>query len=250
MARVAVNRAAFDEMIATQDSHWWFRGRRAVVDSILSSLSMPDGANILEIGCGAGGNLRMLSRYGRLWALELDDYARDYAAANNKNAVVRAGWLPDGLEAVAGCEFDLICLFDVLEHIEDDEGALRNITPLLGHGAKILATVPAYQWLYSSHDRLLSHFRRYGKRELSAKFRKNGYRINYAGYLNVLSLPLMIISRLFDILRKAEDSAGTGVPARPINEALFLMFRLESLFVPKISAPFGGSVVVCAEKAG
>jgi hypothetical protein len=113
----------------------------------------------------------------------------------------------------------------------------------------MLITVPAYQWLFSQHDQNLGHFRRYNKENLSRKLMENGYRVLYSGYMNMLSLPLMIASRLFDrYAGKSRVSSGAKTPARIINSALFHAFSLETLWVPRFSSPFGGSVVAVAEK--
>jgi SAM-dependent methyltransferase len=246
---IVLDRAAFGEMIANQGSHWWFRGKRRVIEKLLDSLDLPERGNILEIGCGAGGNLSMLSRYGAVWALEIDEYAREYAARTNKDAVVQNGWLPDGLSSLVGRAFDVICLFDVLEHVRDDEKSLCLIRELLADRSKILITVPAYQWLFSHHDHNLGHFRRYNRKNLTRKLVKNGYTVLYAGYMNVLSLPAMIISRLFDrYVRKSKAVSGTKTPPRAINTALYFAFALETLWVPQFSSPFGGSVVAIAKK--
>ncbi|MDR3320907.1 MAG: class I SAM-dependent methyltransferase, partial [Synergistaceae bacterium] len=180
-----MDRVAFDEMIATQDTHWWFRGKRRIVACMIKWLALPYDSRILEIGCGTGGNIETLSRYGRVWALELDDYALDYAARTNSGATIEKGWLPDGLSAVSGREFDVICLLDVLEHVKDDEESLRRIGDLCVGKTKVLITTPAYQWLYSRHDKNLGHQRRYSRKDLCGKLTRNGYDVIYSGYLNV-----------------------------------------------------------------
>jgi SAM-dependent methyltransferase len=236
-------------MIATQSFHWWFKGKRKVIEKIIGAIDMREGSVILEIGCGTGGNIGMLSRHGSVWALEIDDYALDFATKMNRDAVIRKGWLPDGLSLVLGRKFDLVCLFDVLEHIEKDVESLCLARELLGYKSKMLITVPAYQWLFSRHDKNLGHFRRYNRGNLSRKLADSGYNVLYSGYMNMFSLPLMIASRLFDrYARKSGLSSGTRIPLGPINAALFYAFSLESLWIPRFSSPFGGSVIAVAER--
>jgi SAM-dependent methyltransferase len=245
-----LDRAAFDEMISTQDSHWWFKGKRKITEKIIKSLKLPNDARILEIGCGTGGNIQMLSRYGHVWALEKDKYALDYARKENGNAVIDIGWLPDGLASVSGCKFDLICMFDVLEHIKEDEESLRKIKGFFDVNSKVLITVPAYQWLFSRHDQNLGHFRRYSRENLSEKLTRNGYRILYSGYMNMTALPLMIIARLFDrYARHSKISSGAKTPPRIANGILYYMFSSEAIWPPRFSLPFGGSVVALADIA-
>ncbi|MDR0649029.1 MAG: class I SAM-dependent methyltransferase [Synergistaceae bacterium] len=244
-----MDKVAFDEMIETQKFHWWFKGKRNVLKRIINSFNLPKGCKILEIGCGVGANIEMLTNFGDVWALEVNEYALDYAVRTNDGVVIKKGWLPEGLSAISGREFDLICLFDVLEHIEFDEMSLRNIREFLKCESKLLITVPAYQWLFSRHDHNLGHFRRYNKISLSDKLASSGYRVLYLGYMNMLSLPLMAASRFFDrYVRKDGVASGTKIPSRVINSVLFFAFSLETLWVPRFSSPFGGSVVAIAEK--
>ena len=110
-----MRREAFEQMLETQDRHWWFRGKRRILGKIIEKMvfSGPP-CDILEVGCGTGSNLPMLVRFGNVTALELDDYAREHIPPIQGVSIAK-GWLPDGLEAVRGKQFDLICLFDVLE---------------------------------------------------------------------------------------------------------------------------------------
>ena len=119
-----MRREAFEQMLETQDRHWWFRGKRRILGKIIEKMVFSGSpCDILEVGCGTGSNLPMLVRFGNVTALELDDYAREHIPPIQGVSIAK-GWLPDGLEAVRGKQFDLICLFDVLEHIERDGEAL------------------------------------------------------------------------------------------------------------------------------
>jgi SAM-dependent methyltransferase len=245
-----LDRIAFDEMIETQDSHWWFKGKRKVIERIINSLDLPKNSRILEIGCGTGSNIKMLSNYGKIYAVELDDYARDYAIKANSCATIEKGWLPDGLSCVSGEKFDVICMFDVLEHIEADDAAILRVKELLDENSKLIITVPAYQCLYSKHDREMGHFRRYNKKTLSGVFESNGYAILYSGYMNMFALPFMAAARFFDrFVRMSGRSTGSKIPSRLLNDILYLLFALESAWIPSFSSPFGGSVIMLARKS-
>ena len=111
---------AYIEMDKTESMHWWFTGRRAILSNILSGLNLPINAEILEIGCGTGGNLQMLAEHGEVSALEIDTNARQIASEKTNNAFnIKAGCCPDEIPFEPQ-SFDLICLFDELEHIDQD----------------------------------------------------------------------------------------------------------------------------------
>ena len=242
-----MRREAFEQMLKTQDSHWWFRGKRRILGkiiekSVFSTTSFPK-RDILEVGCGTGSNLPMLARFGNVTALELDDYAREHIPPMQGVSIAK-GWLPDGLEAVRGKRFDLICLFDVLEHIERDEDSLAALGDHIRPGGKLLLTVPAYQWMFGTHDRILGHYRRYTRTRFQNLCIRQGYGVLYAGYINSLLFPLMAVARVFDRFRGEGSSTGTNVPPFGLNSLLYALFSIETFWVPCLSIPFGGSVVL------
>lgn len=239
-----MQREAFEQMLKTQDVHWWFRGKRRILQKIIGKRvfsGVP--CDILEVGCGTGSNLSMLLPFGNVTALELDDYAREHIVSRLGVSVAK-GWLPDGMEAVQGKRFDLACLFDVLEHIERDEEALDVLRDYVRPGGKLLLTVPAYQWMFGTHDRMLGHYRRYTRGKLRDLCVRQGYQVLYAGYINFLLFPLMAAARVFDRFRGGDGATGTNVPLFGINSLLYVFFSMEAFWVPHISIPFGGSVVL------
>lgn len=245
-----MQREAFEHMLKTQDIHWWFKGKRRILQKIIEKeVFSGTPCDILEVGCGTGSNLPMLAAFGNVTALELDDYAREHLASRSLVSVSK-GWLPDGMEAVYGKHFDLVCIFDVLEHIERDEDALAALRNYVRPGGRLLLTVPAYQWMFGAHDRMLGHYRRYTRGRLRELCLRQGYEILYAGYINVLLFPLMAVARLIDRFFRNENacSTGTGVPPFGFNALLYAFFSMESFWIPYISSPFGGSVVLLCGK--
>ena len=186
--------ALFREMSALQNAHWWFAGRRDIFAAVISRMRLPENPRILEIGCGTGANLEMLRTFGQLSAMELNDGARSFAAAL-AICPVNPGALPEPLP-YANESFDLICLLDVLEHIEDDNLALARVGMLLKPGGQVLLTVPAYQWLWSSHDTAHHHYRRYTASLLRRKAIRSGFAVERVGYFNTLLFPVIALVRL------------------------------------------------------
>lgn len=234
---------AYLEMSATEDRHWWFRGRRAILSALIEQLNLPKNARILEIGSGTGGNLEMLSRFGEVSAIEMDDNARSIAAKKLSNRFdIRAGHCP-GEIPFRDERFDLICLFDVLEHIEEDIRTLEALRELLTPRGSVVVTVPAYQWLWSTHDNFLHHKRRYTRQSLRDVIDTAGLHASRISYFNTLLFPLAVGARLKDRLSANEKSTGTAMPPPAINDALACLFGLERHALGSIDLPFGVSLL-------
>ena len=154
-----MERLVYDRMRGLEGAHWWFVARRRIIATLIEQQARPkSGAHILEIGCGTGSNIPMLQRYGTVDAIEPDDQARALTTERTGIAV-KGGLLPDGVALENGA-YDLIVLLDVLEHIPGDREALASLVAKLAPGGKILVTVPASPWMWSSHDVAHHHFRR------------------------------------------------------------------------------------------
>ena len=230
---------AYREMAASEGRHWWFAGRRTILSSVIARLSLRGKSRILELGCGTGGNLEMLARFGEVVAMESDDAARAVALEKTAGRFdIRPGRCPDAIP-FAGQRFDLVCLFDVLEHIEDDVATLRAVRDLLAPAGRMLLTVPAYRWLWSAHDEFLHHRRRYTAAELRGKARQASLRIETLSYFNTLLFPLAAAARLL-------GRDGRRAPAAPLNGVLRALFGAERFVVGRVPLPFGVSLLAVA----
>ena len=235
----------FAEMAGLQDRHWWFVGRRRALSAIIKSLRMRRGSEIVELGCGTGGNLKMLACLGNLQAMEDDAYARKCAESLGI-CRVHAGLLPSA-KAFEGREFDLVCLLDVLEHIEDDVSALVSASKLLSANGKVLITAPAYQLLWSSHDDMHHHFRRYNQRSMRELIERSGLEVVRIGYFNCFLFAFVALVRFAKRLL-GDKSSDVRVPGNLLNGILAFVFSLERHFVGQRLFPFGTSVVAVASK--
>jgi SAM-dependent methyltransferase len=237
--------ALYRTFFELEDRHWWFGARRQIVEKVLRRFVKKTSGAVLEAGCGTGGNLEMLSKFGRIHAFELDEDARTMA---NTRALceVRSGALPD--EMPFSEAFDLIAMLDVLEHIADDKGTLHVLHQHLNTGGILALTVPAYQWLWSHHDEVNHHKRRYTRQELVQKVREAGFSVHFASYFNIFLFPMVLAVRaVHNILGKKTDS-DLEMPAPWLNRALQGIFGAERYFLPSLRFPCGVSIILIAEK--
>ena len=134
-----MDRHVYDRMREIEADHWWFAARREILADQIPRLALPPAAEILEVGCGAGGNLGMLAGFGRVQAIEPDEQSRAHAARDG--VIVRGGLLPGGLPSFETA-FDLVAAFDVIEHVDEDAASVAALAALLKPGGAFIATVP------------------------------------------------------------------------------------------------------------
>jgi SAM-dependent methyltransferase len=241
-----MDRVVYDRMAAHDSTHWWYRARREVLASYIKrEAGLRAQARILEIGCGTGHNLPMLAAFGSVEAIEIDPAARAIAAERLGKAVGEAP-LPE-LTGVPAGTYDLIAVLDVVEHIADDVGALRGMAERLAPGGRILVTVPAHQWMWSAHDVVNHHQRRYSKASLDAAIRAAGLTHNGLRWFNSLLFPAAVASRIAGKLTGKDDSDDSP-PARPLNAAFEAVFRLERHLIGRVPMPVGLSIITLLSK--
>jgi SAM-dependent methyltransferase len=220
-----MDRIVYDRMAAHDSTHWWYRARRDILADYLTRYGdVPAGARILEIGCGTGHNLPMLAKFGSVEAIEIDPAARDIASERLGRPVGDAP-LPE-LPGVERGAYDLVAVLDVVEHIEDDVAALTAMKSLLKPGGKILIAVPAHQWMWSAHDVVNHHHRRYSKTTLKTAIERAGLK------------PDKLTGR---------DDSDDSPPAKPLNTMFEAIFRLERHLVGRLPMPPGVSLVTLAK---
>lgn len=231
----------FEQMAAVEDRHWWFRARRDIIKHLIGNYIIPSPSNrILEVGCGTGGNLHTLRYFGSVEAFEPDAGARAIATRIGGFSIL-AGALPDALPDLRFKRYDLIALFDVIEHIDRDIESLQVIRNLLKPTGYIVLTVPAMPRLWSAHDIHHGHKRRYTQSSLAKTCRLAGFVIERIGYFNTLLFPLeaslRLLSRLTTIHR-----LSLRVPFSWLNAILHVTFAAERHLIDHIQLPFGLSL--------
>jgi SAM-dependent methyltransferase len=237
----------YQQMRELEDRHWWFVGRRAIVAAQLQISGLPSDARILDLGCGTGGNLAMLSQYGQVLGVELDEQAAQLARERGVAPVIR-GKLPDALPLENGT-FDCVTLLDVLEHIADDRATLNAVNTLLAPDGRVLITVPAFPFLWGPHDEAHHHQRRYRADQLRGLLQAAGFEITTLSYCNTWLFPVAAVVRL---LRKCLPKGGAGtelaLPPAPLNTLLAKLFASERHLLRHMKLPFGISLLAVARK--
>ena len=239
-----MDRSVYQAMAEHDERHWWYRARREVVAALIRrAVRPPKNATLLEIGCGTGHNLAMLGEFGIVDALEVDGIAREMAQERLGRSVLSAP-LPQ-LKGVADDRYDMVAALDVIEHIADDAAALEGIARVLKPGGKLVMTVPAHRWMWSAHDVVNHHRRRYSKRGLKRLIDGSPLRLESIGYLNSLLFPVAVAQRVASKLSGKED-ASLAPPAEPINQALERVFAAERRVIGRIPLPPGLSLFAVA----
>jgi SAM-dependent methyltransferase len=244
-----MNYEQFQDMDCMEETHFWFKARREIIQNILAAHCLDHRElSVLEIGCGTGGNLKYFkSIYSNLVGCEVSEDAINFARHKLPDFDIRKCNLPDDIP-FENSKFDVIFLFDVLEHIKDDAASLESIKQKLNVGGSLVVTVPAYQFLYGAYDKFLFHFRRYSKTRLLNLLTAAGFKITYSSYFNCWLFPAVLISRLLEkMFNKTSKYVISGNKTSLINSLFYRIMRSEKhLLLKKYKLPFGSSVIAIA----
>lgn len=234
-----------------EDGHWWFKSRRDYFLRLIEQLALPRDAAILDMGCASGPLLDALNRRGftRTRGIDIsEDAIRNCARRGVENVQVMDAAQP----AFPDDSFDLIIPSDVLEHIADDRSALASWRRILKPGGLLAIFVPAFAFLWTGHDVLNRHFRRYTRPELTRKLANAQYELQFSSYWNFALFAPAAAIRLLSRLRpkSAREAKGhLGQPPKRINAALSALLRCENTaLLATLRLPVGISVMALARK--
>lgn len=230
-------------------THWWFTGRRRLVGRMISALGIDRDARILDIGTSTGTNLRMLRALGfrHCEGLDASDEAVRWCAEKGYGKVTRgdATALP-----FPDASFDLVLATDIIEHVDDDAAALREMRRVLKPDGRVLITVPAFMLLWGLQDRIGHHKRRYRARDLLARAGQSGLRVRQAFYFNYLLFLPILLARVLIRLTNPRLQNENQINSPMINRVLTAIFRFDVWSAPKLKPPFGVSYLAVASAAG
>lgn len=229
---------AYDRLKRVEDS-WWWKGRSYVVSRLLLRYMRGSTNKILDVGAGYGSMFSVLSPYGPLTALEIyEEAARACKSRGYAEVFTRDSDLESRVEY-----FDLVGAFDVVEHMEDDTKFAQRLCRVLKKGGLLVATVPAFQSLWSAHDIEHHHFRRYSRRTLQALLTSAGFEVLYVSYWNCTLFPVAFVLRMIN-----RGGGENLTPLKIISSLLSLLLWLESRCMPLLFLPWGISLVIIARR--
>jgi SAM-dependent methyltransferase len=227
-----------------EETHWWYRERRRMIAALLADIPLTEPCRILDAGCGSGRNLELLAPFGTVTGVEPATLSVAAARARGVGRVVQGSLDSLPLESDA---FDLVVCLDVLEHVDDDLAALRELRRVAASGGRLLVTVPAHRWLWGTHDELSGHVRRYTRASLlsvAAAARWEPLRVT--GF-NASLLGPIALARAGDRVRGRRRRARSDLVRTPrwLDRLLGLVLGAEARLIGSgRSLPFGVSLVV------
>jgi glycosyltransferase involved in cell wall biosynthesis len=227
-------------MLDHDEHHWWYRGRLRILRAVLDELALPPDARILDAGCGSGRVLDELARRGSACGIDVSETAVRCAQRRGHGDVRRAH--VERLPFADG-SFDLVTCLDVVEHTPDDRVTLTELRRVTRAGGRLVVTVPAYQALWSAHDVVNGHFRRYDERALRSVARTAGWTVERTTHFNALLLPPAAAVRL---LRRGARPGRSELSLTPpqLDGPLELLLAAEAQLVAHgLRIPLGLSLL-------
>jgi SAM-dependent methyltransferase len=239
----------FSALAALEGENFWFRARNQLIAAAVHRW-FPQARRMLEVGCGTGFVLGGLQQDCPQLQLSGGDLLLNgLQIARRRNPRLPLYQL-DVRALPFEREFDLLGAFDVIEHLDDDLAVLQQLYRTLTPGGGLLLTVPQHRWLWSAADEHAHHRRRYRRRELIARVRQAGFRVQFVSSFVSVLLPLMLVSRWWQRLRpRAYDPLAELSLSGPLNRGFERLLRLENALIARgVSLPVGGSLLLIARR--
>ena len=261
-------------MDRVEDTHWWFVGRRAILETFLRSVvqnvtppsrrlsgqspaddvtagRLPDSRQdagvtirILDVGCGTGANLEMLSQFGLAEGVDVSDEALEFC--RKKGLTVQEGLaetLPYPDET-----FDITTALDVVEHLDDDIVGLKEMHRVTKTGGYSLIFVPAFMWLWGVQDDISHHRIRYTRKQIVERLEKAGFTVERATYANFTFFVPVLGGRVFMRATGIKPASENNINISALNGAFGKVFSAERFWLKNLNFPFGVSIVIVARK--
>ncbi len=243
-----MDKSLYSEMAFLETRHWWFLGRRAIIFDVIKRFCGSPSGKALDVGIGTGINGVLLSKVGyAVDGVEDSDEAMLYVKKNYPNLSVLKTSFPSS--SIPPASYNLVTMFDVVEHIGEDVSALKAARQALVPGGRVVITAPAFSFLWTKHDELAHHKRRYRRKELKTKLEEAGFETLFISYFNFFLFPAIIVFRLLGklILKENANSDFSSTP-NFLNLPFAKLFSLERFLMRLFSLPFGVSIIAVGQK--
>lgn len=247
-----MNKDYYPEYYHLERTHWWFTVREKIIrDRLVKTIGRNTTLNILNIGVATGRSSEMLSEFGKVTSIEYDEDCCHFTREKTGLPVVQGSILELPFKNE---EFDLVCAFDVIEHVEDDQKAVDEMTRVCKSGGICYITVPAFMSLWSQHDVVNQHFRRYRLQQVNDLFTSyKGKNVKKTYFNSFLFPPIWLFRRLANVLpKKQREGSGSDFSVGKNNSLHFLLrflFNSERPFLKYISFPAGVSILYVWRKS-
>ncbi len=230
-----------------EKNHWWFKARRNLFSSILCKMQLDRNAYILDVGSSSGTNLRMLKDMGfkNYIGFDISEESKFFCESKGLGQVI-VGNITQKTDFADG-SFELCLLTDVIEHLDDDETALKEAGRVIGKNGKIIITVPCFKFMWGPQDIVSQHKRRYTKKNLERLLQEVGFVVEKSFYFNFLLMPLIFITRK-TLLAFNKISSENNINNYFLNKLFYCIFNFDCQIGSKIGWPFGVSCLVIASK--
>jgi SAM-dependent methyltransferase len=241
---------AYDKTDELENRYWWYLGRRYIFDKLLERFfhQPAQSSKIVDIGCGTGGNFVMLRKHGKVLGLDIEPRALDFCRSKGLDTVaLMKGFYETGLPDKSA---DLVTMFDVLEHFEDDKKALQEINRILKLSGYVLLSVPAFKFLWSELDDAVHHVRRYRRKDLEAKLAEAGFVTVKSSYIFFFVFPLVFFYRAVGHFQEKRFHPQFSYVELPevLNKMFVFFSKIESRLLRFLSFPIGSSVIIIGRK--
>ncbi|MFN2579050.1 MAG: class I SAM-dependent methyltransferase [Pyrinomonadaceae bacterium] len=235
-------------MYEVEERHWWFVGRRRIIESFVTAVCREIGKRkprILDVGCGTGANLQMLAQHGACEGVDISGDALEFCRARGLSEVKQgaAESLP-----YEDASFDLVTALDVVEHLDDDVAGLKEMRRVLLPRGRALLFVPAFMFLWGVQDDISHHRRRYTANQLREKLRNAGLTVERITYANLSFFLPILIGRVLMRLTGMRPASENNITVGGLNRVLGRIFGSEGWWLKRFRFPFGVSIVCVARR--
>jgi ubiquinone/menaquinone biosynthesis C-methylase UbiE len=246
----------FKEYYQLERENWWFTVRRKILEErIAHLLNKPTNISSLNIGAATGTTSDMLTSFGNVMSVEYDENCYQFTKSFLSTPIIQGSITELPFESN---QYNLVCAFDVIEHVEDDAKAIDEMIRVCKPGGHIAITVPAYMFLWGSHDLVNHHYRRYTLKQLTSLIAQHNGSIVYTTYFNsILFIPIAIFRLIANMLEKIKGEKKATVESDHavlgtngfFNELLTLIFKIDYYSLKwGFRFPFGVSIMVFFQK--